>query len=107
MAKVTKDMIIADVIMINPGVIPVLMDMGMHCIGCPISQAESLEEGAIVHGIDPDVLINKINEFLESDDAISVVETPIRETALPVMETGIPVDETKTDTEKKPDSEEK
>ena len=39
---------------------------GMHCVGCPSAQAESLEEAALVHGIDPDVLIARVNAFVES-----------------------------------------
>ena len=46
------------------GVIPILMAAGMHCLGCPASQAESIGEAAEVHGLDPDDLVDKINEFL-------------------------------------------
>lgn len=66
MAKITKDMIIADIITVDQGIIPILMEAGMHCIGCPSSQGETLEEAAFVHGMDVDELINKINTFLES-----------------------------------------
>ena len=38
--------------------------IGMHCLGCPSSQMETIAEAAMVHGIDPDALVNKINEFL-------------------------------------------
>ena len=40
------------------------MRAGMHCIGCPSSQAESLAEAAMVHGLDADVLEAQINDFL-------------------------------------------
>ena len=43
----------------------VLMEGGMHCIGCPASQGESLEEAAMVHGIDPDLLLVKLNTYLQ------------------------------------------
>ncbi|GKX28719.1 disulfide oxidoreductase [Vallitalea longa] len=66
MAKITKDMIIADIITVDQGVIPILMESGMHCIGCPSSQGETLEEAAFVHGMDIDELVNKINTYLES-----------------------------------------
>ena len=46
MAKVTKDMIIADIVEINIGCVPILMAEGMHCVGCPAAQGESLEEAA-------------------------------------------------------------
>lgn len=64
MAQVTKDMTIAQAISVHREIIPVLMDIGMHCIGCPSAQAETLEEAAMVHGIDPDEFIDSINDFL-------------------------------------------
>lgn len=66
MAKVTKDMIIADIIAIDQGTIPVLLNAGMHCIGCPSAQGESLEEAAMVHGMDADALVNDLNAYLET-----------------------------------------
>lgn len=66
MAKVTKDMIIADIIAVDQGIIPILLESGMHCIGCPSSQGETLEEAAFVHGMDIDELMGKINSYLES-----------------------------------------
>ena len=64
MAQVTKDMTIAEVISVDSGIIPILMNAGMHCIGCPSSQGESLEEAAMVHGMDVDGLLAAINEYL-------------------------------------------
>jgi hybrid cluster-associated redox disulfide protein len=66
MAKVTKDMIIADIIALDRGIIPILMQAGMHCVGCPSSQGESLEEAGFVHGMEVDALVNEINAYLES-----------------------------------------
>lgn len=66
MAQITKDMIIADIIAVDTDIIPILMDAGMHCIGCPSAQGESLAEAAMVHGMDCDELVAKINEFLAS-----------------------------------------
>ena len=63
-ARVNKDMIISDMLQIDPGIAAVLMASGMHCIGCPSAQGESLEEAAMVHGLDVDVLVNQINDFL-------------------------------------------
>lgn len=60
MAQITKDMTIAEAISLNQDIIPVLLDIGMHCLGCPSSQAETLEEAAMVHGLDPDELMEKI-----------------------------------------------
>ena len=64
MAAVTKDMTIGQAIAINQNIIPVLLNIGMHCLGCPASQAETLEEAAMVHGIDPDELIDRINAVI-------------------------------------------
>lgn len=66
MAKVTKDMIIRDIIEVDYDIIPILLAEGMHCVGCPSAQGESLEEAALVHGLDPDAIADKINSFLES-----------------------------------------
>ena len=52
MAKVTKDMLIGQLITLDPNIAPIHMRAGMHCLGCPSSQMESLEEAAMVHGID-------------------------------------------------------
>lgn len=60
MAKITKDMTIAEAISINENIIPVLLDIGMHCLGCPASQGETLEEAAMVHGLEPDELMKRI-----------------------------------------------
>ncbi|MFP4698002.1 MAG: DUF1858 domain-containing protein [Eubacteriales bacterium] len=68
MAKVTKDMIIADIIAIDQGIIPILMESGMHCVGCPSSQGETLEEASLVHGMTVDDLVNKINNYLETKE---------------------------------------
>ncbi len=61
MSTVTKDMTIGDILNANPDVAPVLLDAGMHCLGCPSAQAETLEEAAMVHGIDIDALMAAIN----------------------------------------------
>lgn len=68
MAKVTKEMIISDIIKIDGGIIPILLGAGMHCIGCPSAQGESLEEAAMVHGLDVDELIEQINDYLEKSE---------------------------------------
>ncbi len=62
MAQITKDMTIGEIIRIDQGVIPILMEAGMHCIGWPSAQGETLEEAAMVHGMDIDALMKAINE---------------------------------------------
>lgn len=63
---VTKDMTIGQLLMAHPNVAPVLMEIGMHCLGCPSAQAESIADAAMVHGIDADSLVEKINTFLNA-----------------------------------------
>jgi hybrid cluster-associated redox disulfide protein len=60
MATITKDMTIAQAIAMDQNIIPVLLDIGMHCLGCPSAQGETLEEAAMVHGLDPDDLMDRI-----------------------------------------------
>lgn len=59
--SVTKDMLIGQIVNANEKYIPVLLDAGMHCLGCPSAQGESLEEACMVHGIDVDELVEKLN----------------------------------------------
>ncbi len=66
MAQVTKETIIADVLKIDRGAIPILMMSGMHCIGCPSAQAESLEEACFVHGIDVDPVVEQLNSYFKT-----------------------------------------
>ena len=66
MARVTKDTTIGEVIQIDAGVIPILMGAGMHCVGCPSSAGDTLEEAAMVHGIDSDMLVEEIQSYLQS-----------------------------------------
>lgn len=63
MSAITKDMTIGEILRANPAVAPVLMEAGMHCLGCPSAQAETLEEAAMVHGMDIDALMKAIEEL--------------------------------------------
>lgn len=60
MAEITKNTTIGEALSINPDIAPVLMEIGMHCLGCPSAQGETLEEAAMVHGINADDLMAKI-----------------------------------------------
>ena len=62
--QISKDMLIGALVQMDDCVAPILMIAGMHCLGCPASQAESLEEACMVHGIDCDVLVSQLNEIL-------------------------------------------
>ena len=64
MTQVTKSTMIGELLQIDENIAPILLNIGMHCLGCPSSQMESLEEAAMVHGMDVDVLVEQINDFL-------------------------------------------
>ena len=69
MPEITKDTVIGQVLAVCPDAAPVFMGMGMHCLFCPASQGETIEEACFVHGIDPDVLLKELREFLAAKDA--------------------------------------
>ena len=62
MAEITKDMTIGEILKQDPNAAGVLMGAGMHCLGCPSAQAETLEEACMVHGIDADGLVFALNQ---------------------------------------------
>ncbi len=65
MAKeISKDMIIAEILSVDTDIAEILQAVGMHCIFCPSQSGESLEMAAMVHGLDADALVGKINEYL-------------------------------------------
>ncbi len=68
MQEVSADMIIGDILMEDATIAPILMASGMHCIGCPASQNESLEQAAAVHGMDVKELVDRINEYLNAKE---------------------------------------
>ena len=68
-AQVSKDMIIGEMLQLDPGIAAILMASGMHCIGCPASQGESLEEAAAVHGLSVDALVTNVNDYLAKKGA--------------------------------------
>ena len=68
MIKITKEMIIGEILNEAPDMAPVLMAAGMHCIGCPSAQMETVEEAAYVHGIEPELLITRVNAFVDAQD---------------------------------------
>ena len=64
--QVTKESIIGDVLDYNAGTAKFFFEIGMHCLGCPHSRGESIEEACMVHGTNADELVKKINDFLSS-----------------------------------------
>lgn len=69
MTEINKSMIISDILNVDPGMGPILMASGMHCIGCPSAQGESLEMAAAVHGMEADQLVAALNEYLSRKEA--------------------------------------
>ncbi len=67
MAEITKETTIGELLSVCPEAGPALMQIGMHCLGCPASQAESIEEAAFVHGLDTDMVMAKINETMNAN----------------------------------------
>lgn len=69
MKKITKEMTINEIIAVDgedKGIVEILLEAGMHCVGCPSARSESLEHAGFVHNEDADALLNKINDYLAS-----------------------------------------
>lgn len=66
--QISKDMLIGELIQIDQGIISILLGAGMHCIGCPSAQGESLEEACMVHGLDANEVESAINEYLATKE---------------------------------------
>lgn len=64
--QITKDTLIGDILTMDPTTAPYFLEMGMHCLGCPSARGESLEQACMVHGVDADELVDKINAHLAS-----------------------------------------
>ena len=65
MAQTTKDTIIGDILEIDETTVPIFLSIGMHCLGCPASRGETVEQACAVHGVDADELVAKINEHIK------------------------------------------
>jgi hybrid cluster-associated redox disulfide protein len=66
MSEINKDTTIGEALRMNMQIAPILMEIGMHCLGCPSAQGETLEEAAAVHGIDVKELLAKIDAAIEA-----------------------------------------
>ena len=64
MQKITKDMIIADVLKVDVELAPFFFSIGMHCLGCPSARGETIEQACAVHGEDCEALLEKINSAI-------------------------------------------
>ena len=63
---VTKDTLIGDILDFDVETARFFFEIGMHCLGCPHSRGESVEDACLVHGTDADALVKKINDYLSS-----------------------------------------
>lgn len=68
MKRITKDMIISDVLKVDTELAPFFFAIGMHCLGCPSASGETIEEACMVHATDCDELVEKLNNFLEAKE---------------------------------------
>ena len=64
--EITKETVIGEILDTDPSTAPFFLEMGMHCLGCPASRGESIEDACMVHGVDPDELVQKLNEHLNA-----------------------------------------
>ena len=65
---ITKDMLIGDILSKDIGISKFLLEIGMHCLGCPSARGETLEQACAVHGVDINALLEKINAYLKEKD---------------------------------------
>ncbi len=64
MATISKDTIIGDILDIAPETVPAFLDIGMHCLGCPASRGETVEQACMVHGVEVDALVDQLNQII-------------------------------------------
>ena len=65
---ITKDTIIGDILNIAPQTAPLFLSIGMHCLGCPASRGEPVEQACMVHGVDCDDLLAKVNAVIAAGE---------------------------------------
>ena len=69
MIEITKDTIIGDILDVAPQTAPIFLSIGMHCLGCPSSRGETVEEACMVHGVNAGEFLAQGNRFLEASEA--------------------------------------
>lgn len=67
MTTITKDTIVGDILDIAPETAPAFLNIGMHCLGCPASRNETVEQACMVHGVDSDALLEQVNQLMGSN----------------------------------------
>lgn len=66
MLQITKDTMISDILEYAPESMPIFQNIGMHCLGCALSSAETLEQACLAHDVDPDVFVDELTTYLAS-----------------------------------------
>ena len=64
MAQIDKNMTVGDILYLDRETAVYFLNMGMHCLGCPASRGETVEQACMVHGVDADALVKEINAYL-------------------------------------------
>lgn len=67
--EISKDMLIADLIQKDRGAAVVLMNHGLHCVGCMMAHHENLEQACAVHGVDPEAVVESLNDYFKMTEA--------------------------------------
>ncbi len=67
MSQITKETIVGDILDIDASTAPLFMEIGMHCLGCPASRGETIEQACMVHGVDADELVAKLNAHIAAN----------------------------------------
>ena len=64
--EITRETLISEIVENCPEAMPAFQAIGMHCMGCAMASGENVEEACAVHGVDPDLFVEKVNEFIAS-----------------------------------------
>lgn len=67
MTQISKETLIGDILDMDMGAAEYFLEIGMHCLGCPASRGESIEEACMVHGTDADELVGKLNNYFAAN----------------------------------------
>jgi len=67
MANITKETIVGDILDIAPETAPAFLNIGMHCLGCPASRSETVEQACMVHGVNADELLEQVNQMIAAN----------------------------------------
>lgn len=66
MFEITKDTMICDILEHAPEAMPMFKNLDMHCLGCAMANAETLEQACLAHDVDPDIFVDELKTYLAS-----------------------------------------